>query len=220
VKGAGVERPDERPIATVAEVDALADAVPPRYRAMVLLAAWCSLRLGELTALTRADLDVLHGKVKVTKNLQRLDDGTLVIVKPKSAAGKRTVTIPPPVLADIEAHLDTYVGDASDALVFTNEHGRPIHRHRWNDIWRPARLAVGRPDLHFHDLRHTGNTLAATTGASTAELMARMGHSSPRAALIYQHATEDRDEAIARALGELIRPAPVTDLDEQREGQR
>jgi integrase len=76
VKGAGVEHPDERPIATVAEVAALAEAVPPRYRALVLLAAWCSLRLGELAALTRADLDLLHVKVKITKNLQRLDDGT------------------------------------------------------------------------------------------------------------------------------------------------
>ncbi|HVM14914.1 MAG TPA: tyrosine-type recombinase/integrase [Egibacteraceae bacterium] len=217
VKGAGVERPDERPIATVAEVQALADAVPPRYRALVLLAAWCSLRLGELTALTRADLDLLHGKVKVTKNLQRLDDGTLVVVKPKSEAGRRTVTIPPPLLPDVKAHLDAYVGVARDALVFTNERGRPIHRHRWSDIWRRARLTVGRPDLRFHDLRHTGNTLAAATGASTAELMARMGHNSPRAALIYQHATQDRDEAIAHALGELIKPAPVTGLDDHRD---
>ncbi|HUH07432.1 MAG TPA: site-specific integrase [Egibacteraceae bacterium] len=217
VKGAGVERPDERPIATVAEVEALVDAVPPRYRALVLLAAWCSLRLGELAALTRADLDLLHGKVKVTKNLQRLDDGTLVVLKPKSEAGRRTVTIPPPLLPDIEAHLKAYAGAAPDALVFTNEQGRPIHRHRWFAIWRRARLAVGRPDLRFHDLRHTGNTLAAATGASTAELMARMGHNSPRAALIYQHATQDRDEAIARALGELIRPAPVADLDDHRE---
>ncbi len=101
--------------------------------------------------------------------------------------------------------------------MFTNDQGRPIHRHRWSDIWRRARLTVGRPDLRFHDLRHNGNTLAAATGASTAELMARMGHNSPRAALIYQHATQDRDEAIAHALCELIKPAPVADLDDHRD---
>ena len=56
------------------------------------------------------------------------------------------------------------------------------------------------PGVHFYDLRHTGGTLAAT-GASLKELMARLGHSSTRAALIYQHATRDRDQAIAMALG-------------------
>lgn len=58
--------------------------------------------------------------------------------------------------------------------------------------------------FRFHDLRHTGNTLAAASGASTKELMARMGHASPRAALIYQHATRERDDVIARALSEAI----------------
>jgi integrase len=63
---------------------------------------------------------------------------------------------------------------------------------------------VGLDELRFHDLRHTGNTLAAATGASTKELMTRMGHASPQAALIYQHATEARDKAIAEALSEQI----------------
>lgn len=54
--------------------------------------------------------------------------------------------------------------------------------------------------FHFHDRRHTGNTLAAGTGASTRELMARMGHASARAALIYQHASEERDVLIAERL--------------------
>jgi integrase len=71
-------------------------------------------------------------------------------------------------------------------------------------MWHQARTKIGRPDLHFHDLRHTGNTLAAATGASTKELMARYGHSSPRAALRYQHATRGRDAAIAQMLNRLI----------------
>jgi integrase len=64
--------------------------------------------------------------------------------------------------------------------------------------------AVGHDELRFHDLRHTGNTLAAATGASTKDLMTRMGHASPRAALIYQHASEERDKAIAEALSDQI----------------
>jgi hypothetical protein len=66
---------------------------------------------------------------------------------------------------------------------------------------------VGVEHLHFHDLRHTGNTLAATAGASTKELMVRMGLANPRAALIYQHVTAERDKAIARALSELASPS-------------
>ena len=64
--------------------------------------------------------------------------------------------------------------------------------------------AIGVPELHFHDLRHTGNTLAAQTGASLRDLMTRMGHDSPRAALIYQHASSDADKAIAEALNRLV----------------
>jgi integrase len=217
VKGAGIERADERPTATVGEVAALADAVPPRFRLLVQLAAWCSLRLGELAALTRADVDLLHGTIAVTKNRQRLDDGSSVVVLPKTDAGRRTVTVPPPLMPDVADHLEQYVAPEADALVFTGERGAPLDRTRFNRIWRGPRVKVGRPDLRFHDLRHTGNTLAAATGASTAELMARMGHASVRAALIYQHVTRDRDQAIANALGELIRPAEVADLDERRQ---
>ena len=66
-------------------------------------------------------------------------------------------------------------------------------------------VATGLPSgFHFHDLRHTGNHLAATAGASTRELMHRMGHGSMRAALIYQHATTERDRAIAQRLNDLV----------------
>ncbi len=73
--------------------------------------------------------------------------------------------------------------------------------------------AVGLPDLHFHDLRHVGNTLAAANGASLKELMAWMGHSSTRAALIYLHTTQDRDQAIAKALGQALKTAAGTKIE-------
>jgi integrase len=81
-----------------------------------------------------------------------------------------------------------------------------LRRSNFRDDWVKARKAAGvTAELHFHDLRHTGNTLASTAGASTRELMTRMGHSSSRAALIYQHMTSDRDRAIADRLGNMIR---------------
>jgi integrase len=90
--------------------------------------------------------------------------------------------------------------------VFTTDNGRPIWRGNFNKIvsWRGAVAAVGVPGLHFHDLRHTGNTLAAKTGTSLRDLMTRMGHDSPRAALIYQHATAGADRAIADAMNGLL----------------
>ncbi|GHJ50950.1 hypothetical protein Nm8I071_02570 [Nonomuraea sp. TT08I-71] len=61
------------------------------------------------------------------------------------------------------------------------------------------------PGLRFHDLQHTGNTLASRTGASLADLMARMGHASTRALMIYQHTAREHDEHIADALSSQIK---------------
>ena len=89
-------------------------------------------------------------------------------------------------------------------LVFVGPKGGKLRRSNFNKIWSKACVRAGIPGAHFHDLRHTGGTLSATTGATTKELMARLGHSSPRAAMIYQHATRDRDKLIAAALGKRL----------------
>jgi len=210
LKGVGVESSPERPVATVAEVMALADAVGERHRALVLLATFASLRLGELAGLRRRDVDLLHGTVTVVETVQGLKDGSLVTGPPKSDAGRRTVAIPDAITADLERHLSLYTASAPDALVFAGERGGPLRRNNWNVLWRRAAKAVGVEHLRFHDLRHTGNTLAAATpGVSIKDLMSRMGHNSPAAALRYQHATRDRDATIARALSDLIRPERV-----------
>jgi integrase len=91
-------------------------------------------------------------------------------------------------------------------FVFIGPKGGQLRRPNFHkSVWNKARQAVGLPNLHFHDLRHTGGTLSAATGATLKELMARLGHSSMRAAMIYQHATRDRDQAIAKALGTFVR---------------
>jgi integrase len=110
-------------------------------------------------------------------------------------------------------HLEDFVALEPDALLFTMASGSPLTPVTLQRAWAKARRTVGRTDLHFHDLRHTGLTLAAATGATTAELMHRAGHASANAALRYQHATQDRDRVLAEALEALVRPATVAKLE-------
>jgi integrase len=81
--------------------------------------------------------------------------------------------------------------------------------------WEAARDSIGRPELHFHDLRHAGATWLAISGATTRELMARVGHASPAAALRYQHATEDRDTALANAFSEMVKTPSVASISDR-----
>lgn len=203
IRGAGVGRYEERPVATIAQVDALAEAVFPRYRALVLAAAWTGARWGELIALTRDRLDLLHGVMVIDRQYVLLRGQGLQISTPKTAAGVRRVHIPPHLLPVLRRHVEEFV-PADCGLIFPNTLGGPLNRSSFETVWRRARVKAGMPTFRFHDLRHTGNTLAAMTGASTRELMARMGHASMRAALLYQHATDDRDQAIAEKLSELL----------------
>jgi integrase len=129
--------------------------------------------------------------------------GGVVVGPPKTAAGQRTLAVPANVLPALKAYLDKFVGPEPDAWLFTSTGGGPMLPSTLNRIWQRARLTIGRPDLFYHDLRHSGLTWSAASGASVAELMRRGGHANPTAALRYQHATEDRDRAIAEALAEL-----------------
>jgi integrase len=210
--GAATDRPAERPVASIQQVYALAQAIGPRYRLMVLLATFAGLRLGELRALRRSRIDISARTVHVVEQYQELSDGTLVLGPPKTDAGRRTVALPDVILPEIEAHLSDFAAPGKNGLVFSGGEDKPLNRKTFYRAWNHATESVGMTGFHFHDLRHTGNTLAAATGASTKELMARMGHSSPRAALIYQHATRDRDTAIAAGLSDLIAIATPTRL--------
>jgi len=217
LRGASTDRPAERPVATIAQVFAIADAIGPSLRVMVLFATFTGLRFGELRALKRSRVDLLHKTVQVVEQYQELSSGQLVLGPPKTDAGRRTVAIPDILITYLEEHIATYSGEGADGLVFCGTQHQPLHRKTFYRNWNKATAVAGLPGFHFHDLRHTGNTLAAATGASTKELMSRMGHASPRAALIYQHATKDRDAAIAAALSKLISEgAPKPSSDTQK----
>lgn len=216
IVGAGQEHPAERPTATIAQVFALAGAVPARFRALVLLAAFTSLRYGELAALRRADLHPRCHTVTVRRALVELATGELRFGPPKSQAGIRTVAIPAAIRRDIREHLRNFVPDDPGALVFTGAKGAPVRRSNFQRAtrWTEAVADIGLPGFHFHDLRHTGNALAAATGTSLADLMRRMGHSSTRAAIIYQHASQQEDQRISDALSDQI----ASERDRARNG--
>ncbi len=189
IRGAGRENVPERPMLSVDQVDALADAVPDRWRAAVLLAAWAGLRSSEVAALRRHRLDLVAGTVTVAEPV-------------KSEASKRTVAIPPHVLEELQHHLEHYAQPQPDGLVFVGPLGGPLRRSNFNeDVFRPAVKAAGLPPgITFHDLRGVSATLAARAGGTTKELMRRLGHSSPAMALRYQRAEAERDTMLARAM--------------------
>lgn len=207
IKGASTVHTPERPTATVSEVYAVAEAIQPRYRVLVLMAGFLGLRWGELIGLHRRDIDPDQRTVRVRRSVAELSNGQREIKAPKSAAGKRTVAIPDAIVPDIRDHLKRYAEGGADGRVFIGAKKATPRRNHFNRLWRKACSDAGIKGLHFHDLRHTGNTLAASTGASTRELMSRMGHSSTRAALIYQHASADRDRLIADAVSGLVEKA-------------
>ena len=193
--------------ATLAELEALAAATPERLRLMPLLAAWCGLRFGEVAELRRGDVDTVAGVVHVSRALSRVDRRNIVGT-PKSGAGERTVHVPPHLVPALVDHLERFTPPRKDALMFPHSLAEPDRHltHGWyyKDVHVPAREAAGRPDLRFHDLRHTGATLAAMTGATLAELMGRLGHSTAAAALRYQHVAGGRDAEIAARLSRMV----------------
>jgi integrase len=208
IRGAGSEPTGERPVLSIAQVYDLAARMPEGtpYGLLVLVATFGSLTWGEVTALRRADVDESHEVVRVRSAFSRRCSGEIVRGQPKSRASVRAVVLPRPVMELLAAHLSEHVHADPDTLVFTGDKGGPMHRGNFNKRvkWVENVAAVGAPGLHFHDLRHTGNTFAAMTGASLRDLMTRMGHDSMRAALIYQHNTQGADRKIADAMEALI----------------
>lgn len=205
IVGAGsTERKSKTRPATFAEIDTIVSEMPERLAPMILLATWCALRFGELVELRRSDVNIQDGVIHVRRGAVRVRGGWDV-GPPKSEAGIRDVTIPPHVLPAIKAHLTSeHVGPAKDALLFPPQRGERLQPSTLDRHFDKARTKAKRPDLRFHDLRHTGATLAAQTGATLAELMVRIGHSTPAAAMRYQHAAHGRDKAIAEAMSKLV----------------
>jgi integrase len=216
VKGGGAEKAAERPTITVAELATAVENVPERWQLALLLASWCQLRRGEILGLQRRDVNRLHGTITVERTWTVVSGSSPVVGPPKTDAGARKVAVPPNVAPVLERHLNKHVGASRDAWLFSGSEEMPAHPRSLDHAWTKARKKAGREDVRFHDLRHSGLTWAAATGASTAELMRRAGHASPMAAIRYQHATEDRDRVLADALARMAFPAEVVPISDGR----
>lgn len=211
IRGAGTAKRAKRiRPASLGEIEMITTEMPDQYRAMVLLAAWCALRFGELTELRRKDIvlirdddDPVEGVVRVERAVVRVGSG-FQVTTPKSDAGIRDVAIPPHLLSTLDTHLTKFVAEEPDSLLFPAQHGGHMAPATLYRQFYRAREVAGRKDLRWHDLRHSGAVLAAATGATLAELMARLGHSTPAAAMRYQHAAQGADRRIAAALSALV----------------
>lgn len=188
--------------ATLDELATITLALPERLRLMVELAAWCALRFGEVAELRRSDINTEKGVINVSRAVQWVE-GNKIVKAPKADSG-RVVAYPPHLRPVIEEHLAQHAQGGTKGLLFPTLNGGQYRPETFTkSFWRDARHAAGRDDLRFHDLRHTGATLAAASGATLAELMSRLGHSTVTAALAYQHAAQVSDARIAAQLSEI-----------------
>lgn len=187
--------------ATPDQIRAIAAAMPARWSLMVLLGVWCGLRFGEIAELRRGDVDLPDNVIRVRRGVQWVN-GQPVVSTPKTDAGVRTVALPDAVAAVMGMHLDVYAGPE---LLFTAAHDdtRHLSHGTFSKAWARAREAAGRPDLRFHDLRHTGASLMAENGASVRELQDWLGHTTAEQSLFYSHVSAERRRANAARLSEL-----------------
>lgn len=198
------ERKRQPVILTPAEVGQLAAEMPAELSTSVLLAAWCGLRWGETSELRRKDLDLGNGVLTVARGVTYRDK--VFRVQATKSGVVRTVVMPPHIIDRVREHLVTYVEAGPDALLFpapgTGGHLLDV---AYRKSFTKAARAIGRDALHVHDLRHFAGTQAARVGGTTAEVMARLGHSTVRAAMGYQASSLDRDREIALRLSALAR---------------
>jgi integrase len=187
-------------ILDVGEVAALADAITPeRLRACVLVLAWTGVRWGEAIELQRRDVAEGAKAIRVSRAVTHRDGCR--VDTPKSGKG-RSVIVPPHIRADLIAHLATYVGKDPTAQLFPAVRGCHLNDRVFRDYLAPALKTIGREDMRIHDLRHFAGTMAARAG-NLPETMARLGHSTPKASLIYQGIASGRAEEVADTLSHL-----------------
>ncbi|QHN17859.1 tyrosine-type recombinase/integrase [Gordonia amarae] len=202
VKRGAVKHRKSEPVAlSPAEIRALADAITPRYRAWVLLAGFSGLRFGELTALRRSDLDMSKDGLAVTvaRAVTRVD-GEFVVDRPKSRAALRTVPLPEGLRPALAEHLKTYALPGRDGLLFPTSTGAMMFASTFRYSFQRAAKAIGKPELTPHGLRHSAATLFAQAGATLADHMVLMGHTSAAMSARYTHSTESRTRGLVQGL--------------------
>jgi integrase len=181
------------------ELDALVEAMPDRYRAFVLVAAYSSLRWSELVALRASRCDLLRDVIRVEEKIT--EAGHLIHGAPKTERSRRAVTLPHGVTLELAEHMRRY-SPGESGLVFTAPRGGVIRRQTfYRRVWTPALERSGLQGFRFGQLRHTGATLALDAGANPLLVAMRLGHTSTR--MLEQHYAgrfDRADRELARAL--------------------
>lgn len=201
--------PEERDVEAITpdELDVVAGEVHEHYRVCTYVLAWSSLRFGEVTEVRRKDIvdDGAVMKFRVQRAVARVGK-RMVVGRTKTVRSKRPVTIPPHVAVMVREHMKNNMSKGPEALLFTTTQGNRLSKAAFTRGLKRGYVKIGRPELRVHDLRAVGATYAAQAGATTKELMSRLGHTTPRMAMKYQMASEARDEALAKKMSEMIKP--------------
>lgn len=206
-------------VASIEQIYALSQAVPARYRVAVLLAAYTGLRQGELFGLARKHFDSATKTISVERAVKKLQGKPAHFGKTKTAGSVRTVEVPADIAAELIKHLSNseFCGSGNEALIFTTGGGKLMTSSELCSWFIPARNKVGLQGFKWHALRHTGATIAASTGASLPALMNRLGHTSVRAALTYQKLMATDDAQIAAGIQAKLQSAKIYELKDYRE---
>jgi integrase len=153
------------------QVEQLVDAMPDKYKAMVLVGAYAGLRWGEAAGLTRASIDVLRSRITVASTAVEVRGRVTLGHEPKTSRSKRTVPVARSVIRRLEEHLVSFVGPEPDALVFTAPRGGPLARSLFSRrVWRPAIIRAGIPSITFHGLRHSFVAILVAAGCNVREV--------------------------------------------------
>lgn len=227
VKPPKVDRRQMRAL-THEEVATLAEEVGSRHRAFVLVAAYCGLRVGELRALRRSNIDLLRRSIAVTEQLSDQAGGGFAVAPLKTSSSRRSVALPGVVVQALDEHLGAFVGPEADSLLFTATDGSPLRLENFRRrVWEPACGRAGIGHLRIHDLRHTCASLAIAAGANVKVLQQMLGHASAAMTLDqYGHlmpgqATDVADRLDLAARSARATPnAVVVDLRDAGEGDR
>jgi len=192
-----VEKRKVEPI-TTEQVRALVEAMPERYRGLVLLTVGTGMRQGEVFGLTLDRVDFLRRSLTVDRQLVGISGRVPHFGPPKTAASVRVIPLPTVVVDGLAAHLAAF--PAVD-LIFTNETGDMIRRSNFGTMWRRVTKSVELDGLHFHDLRHYYASLLIRHGESVKTVQARLGHANAAETLdTYSHLWPDSDDRTREAV--------------------
>lgn len=231
IRGAGSSPDADRDeLATADEIEVMLEVIRPQWQCIILIGLWLGLRIGEVLELRRGDVDLERRIVKVRRSVSRSREAGVHVKDPKSRRGKRDQRIPKMLVKPLKRHLRDHVEPGQDSLLFPGrggahlspstfygrapEYGRGAEAkgkakerlvREGNNGWYHARAEAGHPELHFHDLRATGATLLAQSGASIAEVQEFLGDSTPAAAMRYVRAAQSRMNMLTDRLNDLAK---------------